>query len=328
MAHEKVLSKQDEILEEQTRFYNYGKKRLTGMEAFKLFLWNPEKKAFMGRTGASWSKIGLFYLIFYGMLAALVAICMWVFLQTLNPRIPKWQLDRSIIGTNPGLGFRPMPTNNIESSLIWFQGSNRTNYQPWVDNLSRFLDGYYTPSKIAKGSGQIKTCSHSDFPHDDEVCEVDVREWGKCNKDEFFDYHRSSPCIFLKLNRIYGWTPDYYLYDHELPPDMPKQLKAHIKSLNNTRDRQNIWVSCEGETPADKEYIGSISYYPKSVQGFPGYYFPYLNREGYLSPLVAVRFERPVPGIVINVECRAWAKNIRYGRSGRVGSVHFELLID
>lgn len=47
-------------------------------------------------------KIGLFYLIFYGVLAALVAVCFWGFFQTLDPRIPKWQLERSIIGTNPG----------------------------------------------------------------------------------------------------------------------------------------------------------------------------------------------------------------------------------
>jgi hypothetical protein len=47
-------------------------------------------------------KIGLFYLVFYGVLAALVAICFWGFFQTLDPRIPRWQLERSIIGTNPG----------------------------------------------------------------------------------------------------------------------------------------------------------------------------------------------------------------------------------
>lgn len=78
------------------------------------------------------------------MLAALVAICMWVFYQTLDPRIPKWKLDSSIIGTNPGLGFRPMPTtDNAESTLIWFEGSNRTNYEKWVNNLMEFLDSKY-----------------------------------------------------------------------------------------------------------------------------------------------------------------------------------------
>lgn len=83
----------------------------------------------------------MFYLIFYGMLAALVAICMWVFFQTLDPRIPKWKLDSSMIGTNPGLGFRPTPmADNAESSLIWFQGSNKTNYEKWVNNLMGFLD--------------------------------------------------------------------------------------------------------------------------------------------------------------------------------------------
>lgn len=110
--------------------------------------------------------------------------------------------------------------------------------------------------------------------------------------------------------------------------------------------RRNIWVSCEGENPADVEYLGPIQFYPP-IQGFPGYYFPYRNSEGYLSPLLAVRIHRPVcmflyknffsqfircscfsAGIVINIECRAWAKNIKYNRMERSGSVHFELLID
>lgn len=50
-------------------------------------------------------------------------------------------------------------------------------------------------------------------------------------------------------------------------------------------------MSCEGESPADVENIGPVSYYPR--QGFPGYFFPYENSEGYLSPLVAVQFTRP-----------------------------------
>lgn len=81
------------------------------------------------------------------MLAALVAICMFVFFQTLDPKIPKWQLDRSLIGTNPGLGFRPMPTDNEESTLIWFQASNETSYLWWKENILKFLESEYTKLK-------------------------------------------------------------------------------------------------------------------------------------------------------------------------------------
>lgn len=114
--------------------------------------------------------------------------------------------------------------------------------------------------------------------------------------------------------------------------------------------RNTVWVSCEGENPADVENVGPIEYYPR--QGFPGYYYPYENSEGYLSPLVAVHFSRPVRtylwnlarflgrqktltneyhitgGIIINIECKAWAHNIIHDRKERLGSVHFELLID
>jgi sodium/potassium-transporting ATPase subunit beta len=33
-------------------------------------------------------------------------------------------------------------------------------------------------------------------------------------------------------------------------------------------------------------------------------------------------------GILINIECKAWARNIIHDRQERVGMVHFELMID
>lgn len=58
-----------------------------------------------------------------------------------------------------------------------------------------------------------------------------MRLWEECSPDKFFNYHRNAPCIFLKLNRIYGWIPDYYNDPHDLPEDMPQQLKDHIVSV-------------------------------------------------------------------------------------------------
>jgi hypothetical protein len=54
---------------------------------------------------------------------------------------------------------------------------------------------------------------------------------------------------------------------------------------------KTVWLSCDGETPADKENVGPIQYLPR--QGFPGYYFPYNNTENYMSPIVPIRFEKP-----------------------------------
>ncbi|KAI8427382.1 hypothetical protein MSG28_001938 [Choristoneura fumiferana] len=87
-----------------------------------------------------------------------------------------------------------------------------------------------------------------------------------------------------------------------------------------------VWVSCEGENPADRENIGPIHYLPS--RGFPGYYFPYTNQVGYLSPLVAVHFTRPKTGMLINIECRAWSHNIKYDRHEAMGSVHIEIMIE
>ncbi len=112
-----------------------------------------------------------------------------------------------------------------------------------------------------------------------------------------------------------------------------------------------IWVSCDGENSADREHIGNVTYTP--FRGFPAYYFPYKNVPGYLSPIVALQFQKPegmffvkllifvdgksiepafcflvTAGVLINIECKVWAKNIVHDRQRRLGSVHFELLMD
>lgn len=50
-------------------------------------------------------------------------------------------------------------------------------------------------------------------------------------------------------------------------------------------------MSCEGETAADLEFIGPLQYLPSL--GFGGEYFPVMDKENYVKPLVAVHFEKP-----------------------------------
>ena len=88
-----------------------------------------------------------------------------------------------------------------------------------------------------------------------------------------------------------------------------------------------VWITCEGETAADVENLGLVSYTP--MQGFPGYYYPYLNQMHYLSPITFLQFRDITPGVVIQIRCRAWAKNIKHDkRNPRLGGVHFEILMD
>ena len=57
----------------------------------KLFIYNRTTGEFLGRTAKSWGLILLFYLVFYGFLAALFSFTMWAMLQTLNDDVPKYR---------------------------------------------------------------------------------------------------------------------------------------------------------------------------------------------------------------------------------------------
>ncbi|XP_047987248.1 sodium/potassium-transporting ATPase subunit beta-2 [Leguminivora glycinivorella] len=304
---------------------------LGGWESFRIFLWNSETGQFLGRTGSSWAKILLFYVIFYACLVGFFAGLLAVFYQTLDMKVPKWQLDSSIIGSNPGLGFRPMPDSaNVESTLIYYRANDKGSVLKWAKVIDDFLQTY---RRKGSGSGEVPgaenrvPCSFNSGPlGEKQVCDVPVDDFHPCTPANQYNYELAAPCVFLKLNKIFNWKPNLYNTTEDLPGNMPEDLRQHIKSNAGKNEANMVWVSCEGENPADVENIGPIQYLPR--RGFPAYYYPFTNKDGYLSPLVAVLFEKPRTGVLINIECKAWAKNIFYDRYERRGSVHFELMVD
>jgi len=290
-------------------------------KSLREIIYDDETGQILGRTCKNWGAVTLFYIIFFSCIAALFAVCMKLWFMGFDLKTPKFLLDESLIGSNPGLGFRPLPRDPDHGSLIWYDIGSRKEIRYWTEILDEYFDGYHHPTN------NQRICDFDSTPRPGKVCKIDIDHFEKCAKSNAYGYNNSSPCIFLKLNRIYGWIPEYYNDPFDLPADMPQDLRQHIQSLPEIELHQ-IWVSCRGEQAGDKEIVGDIEYYPS--RGFPAYFYPYMNDPGYLSPLVAVRFVRPMPNQIINIECRTWAKNIKYDGSfrDRKGSVHLELMID
>lgn len=291
-------------------------KEYKGWEAVRNFLYNRDTGQVCSRTPKSWALITGFYIIYYSCLAAFWAAMLTVFFQTLPEGMPKWQNENGLIGISPGLGLRPKQTEaRVDSSMIVFSenaaddGDDRPGWKGWADRSTEFLKKY------------------RDSPYKG----FDVASLGDCGKIETgHGYKVGKPCVFLKLNKIYGLQHSFYndTSDDQLKDlngevaDMPQSLKDHI---DKQTDQNQVWVNCVPKNIADKEGLNSIKYFPES-RGFPGTYFPFKGEEDFKSPLVAVQFEPKLKGQLIHIECRAWAKNIGYNRRDKIGINSFEIL--
>ncbi|KAJ8680604.1 hypothetical protein QAD02_016391, partial [Eretmocerus hayati] len=234
---------------------------------------------------------GLFYLVFWSCLAVLCAVCYMVLMATIDEHRPTYTLGDSLIGANPGLGFRPLASDDAEHPLISFVTNNDTQKKFWIDRLNQFTEVYKDKNKLKNAGRNQVICDYGNPPAEGKVCAVDISQWGPCSESNGYGYNNSSPCVFIKLNRIFDWVPEYYDNVDSLPDDMPNDLKDHIKQFGKSK-LNTVWVSCRGESSHDREAINSVEYYPK-IRGFPGYYYPYRFHPEYLSPVVAVRFQRP-----------------------------------
>lgn len=293
----------------------------TKLETLRDFFYDSDEGSCLGRTPNQWLRVFIFYCVFYAGLAAFWATCMWGLLQTIDEETPTYVLDRSIIGTSPGLASRPLSPEGRESVLVY----NRTS-RKWISptisglpTVDTFLEEYQTPASNSQN------CSYYEKRQNESVvCDVDISEWGSCKPDGRFV---SNMCMFFKINKVFEWLPEYYTDFTFLPQEMPEKLKNKINdTLSSSQNlARKVWLSCVGRNKEDEKNLGNITYSPE--QGFPGYYYPFRNQIGFRSPVVAVHIMAPTPEVVINLECRAWAPNIHQDRKEQLGVLNYKIKV-
>jgi len=301
----------------------------SGWEAFRYMIYNPDTGAVLTRTPMSWAKIIVFYCIYYTLLAGFWLACLNIFFLTIEDDKPRWTLDESLIGSNPGVGIKPvMYDEKIDSSMYVFdvsdddqtptdkdgEGPKNIDY---VVRMQKFLEKY------DKTDGLHECTDNNDKNKGN--CIFDKSVLGACGTKNFGYMPEDGvikPCILLKLNKIYGFDPvpveANNITDYKL---MSSGLQDIIKSEAHP---DSVFFDCFGRFAADKEAV-QMEYFPNN-QAISLKYFPFKGGN-YHSPVVAVQLTAK-PGQLIHMECRAYYKGVKHNTKDRLGLVQFEIYID
>ncbi|KAE8604788.1 hypothetical protein XENTR_v10014831 [Xenopus tropicalis] len=169
---------------------------------WKQFIYNPQSGEFMGRTASSWALILLFYLVFYGFLAGLFTLTMWVMLQTLDDSVPKYR-DRV---SSPGLMISPKSAG-LE---IKFTRNKTQSYQEYIQTLHTFLTPYNDAIQAKNDLCAPGLYFDQDEKDEKKACQFNRSSLGLCSgiEDNTFGYNEGKPCVIVKMNRIIGLKPE------------------------------------------------------------------------------------------------------------------------
>ncbi|KAI8772347.1 sodium/potassium-transporting ATPase subunit beta isoform X2, partial [Biomphalaria glabrata] len=261
-------------------------------------------------------EITVFYIIFFGVLSAFFVSNVVIFNKTIDDVEPKLQGDSSLLRGNPGLGFRPMP--DIQTTLIRVSHDVK-ELESYVKSINTIIHKYQNQTDAVDCSSINET-----RPLARDHCYFNISALTEhCNEENGYGLKDGQPCVLLKLNKVYGWTPNPWTKTEiRTESEVPEYIQ-------NIYTPDQIWVHCHGENAGDVDNLGhasEIKYYPQ--QGFPVAYYPYLNQENYRSPLVFVQFQNLTKHVGIMVECIALDRNIKVDKKDKEGSIHFELMVD
>ncbi|KAI1899644.1 hypothetical protein AGOR_G00063910 [Albula goreensis] len=278
---------------------------------WKKFLWNSERRELLGRTGGSWFKILVFYIIFYGCLAGIFIGTIQAMLLTLSNYKPTYQ-DRV---APPGLSHAPRP----EKAEIVFNEHEIETYMGYTKFLREFLDIY----NDNKQDDQMKYEDCGEKPGEyknrgDLESEVGIRKACRFKRswlescsgldDKEFGFNVGKPCVIIKLNRIVNFRPRPPTSNESIPEEAQSKVQPNV-----------IPVFCTNKREEDAGKVGEIKYFGIGG-GFPLQYYPYYGKllhPQYLQPLVAIQFVNITKNIEVRVECKVFGDNIDYSEKDR-----------
>jgi len=287
----------------------------------KFQFYDSEKGTFLGRTGASWLKITVFYIAYFAFLAGLFTASVQLMQSQLPDDKPKLNTRLNI----PGLHFFPKfdmknsdqkdRLNENEGITFMWDGTKdgAKGYGYYVERTKENFDAYTASSSASTG----------DF---------DTNTLGDCSpsKDAEYGWGKGQPCIYFRLNKVINWEP-VGLFEPQ--PDTFFALSNN--GLTKPMVRDATYVRCQAKNE-DNEIISTedaplFKYWGGSSDGGDGYFtkdfFPYLGKKSqpdYESPIVAVQVVGLEQKKRIKVECNAFAKNIIVDSKANLGSIKFE----
>ncbi|KAJ0009414.1 hypothetical protein NQD34_001116 [Periophthalmus magnuspinnatus] len=278
---------------------------------WKKFLWNSDTGELMGRTGGSWFKITLFYVIFYGCLAGIFVGTIQAMLLTLSSYKPTWQ-DRV---APPGLTHTP----RSDKAELSFNLNDVESYLSYTKSLRDFLAKYddekqADPTKFEDCGDEPADYKHRGDLESDvgsrRACKFPRALLGPCSgiEDRNFGFTEGKPCIIVKLNRIVNYRPRPPPSNESIPVDAQSKVQANV-----------IPLYCTSKKEEDEGKVGEVKYHGIGG-GFPLQYYPYYGKllhPQYLQPLVALQFTNLTMNTEVRIECKVFGQNIYYNEKDR-----------
>ncbi|XP_041834506.1 sodium/potassium-transporting ATPase subunit beta-1b [Melanotaenia boesemani] len=278
---------------------------------WKKFLWDSEKGELLGRTGGSWFKITVFYVVFYGILAGIFIGTIQAMLLTLSEYKPTWQ-DRV---APPGLSHTP----RSDKAEVGFSLNDVETYLPYTKALKEFLAKYDDDKQRDQmkfedcGEEPAEYKNRGDLESDmgtRKACRFSRTLLGPCSgiEDQDFGFKDGKPCLVVKLNRIVNFRPKPPSSNDTIPEDAQPKVQPNV-----------IPLFCTSKKPEDADKIGEIKYYGIG-SGFPLQYYPYYGKRlhpHYLQPLMALQFTNLTQNTELRIECKVFGENIYYNDKDR-----------
>uniref|UniRef100_A0A8D3EDN2 Sodium/potassium-transporting ATPase subunit beta-3 n=1 Tax=Scophthalmus maximus TaxID=52904 RepID=A0A8D3EDN2_SCOMX len=176
-------------------------KQMKEKESCQDLIYNP-------RTGESHPSL---LPVFYGFLAGMFSLTMWVMLQTLDENVPRYQ-DRV---ANPGLVIRP------HAAEISFNRSDQTNYNQYVQQLHKLLQDYNDSLQERNDLCLVDEYTEQDDKPLKKVCQFKRSTLRQCSglTDNSFGFAEGKPCIIIKMNRVRTTTEDNPLQMQYFPSE-------------------------------------------------------------------------------------------------------------